>query len=479
MRQTVRGESKVDPRIRQYRAAVERMARGEFDLDWGALGDDPLGKLGQSLRTLAESLARQQRELENLERITEQINAGVVLEDVLEQVFLTFREVIPYNRIGLSLLVEEDGQTMVRARWARTDQPNVTLPVGYQAPLAGSSLQHIVDTGEPRIINDLEAYYRAKPGSESTALILQEGIRASLTCPLIAEGVPVGFIFFSSIYPNTYQPDHIRLFKQIAGQLAVIVEKSNLIDRVLEKHAAIEEQNRLLQSLNDMKNHFLGMAAHDLRNPLTIVMSGSEYLLDEFNGPLTDDQRRMVRLIHASSRRMYALLQDLLDVYRIESGNLELALEDVELASVLNKAVSVHNVLAASKAITVTRGACPPLIVRADAERLDQVLDNLLSNAVKFSPHGSTVTVSADRFNGHARISVHDQGPGIPPDERDRLFTDFGKLSVRPTAGEASTGLGLAICRRIIEAHGGKIGVESEPGEGATFWFTLPLADAA
>ncbi|MCZ7544136.1 MAG: GAF domain-containing protein [Anaerolineae bacterium] len=275
----------VDQRIHRYMSAIERMIGGVFDLDLGPHADDALGDLGRGLEALAGVLAARSRELESLSFITEQLNAGLVLDDTLEQVFYTFRNVIPYNRIGFSLLVEEDGETMVRARWAKTDQPDVALEVGYQAPLAGSSLQHIVDTGEPRILNDLEAYIQEHPDSESTRLMLREGIRSSLTCPLIANGVCIGFMFFSSTEPNAYHQAHVRIFKQIAGELSLIVEKGRLVDRLLAKNAAIEAQNRQLHELNEMKNRFLGMAAHDLRNPLAVALSASQYLLEAGDAP--------------------------------------------------------------------------------------------------------------------------------------------------------------------------------------------------
>ncbi|GAB4459479.1 MAG: hypothetical protein Kow00120_27600 [Anaerolineae bacterium] len=467
----------VDQRIHRYMSAIERMIGGVFDLDLGPHADDALGELGRGLEALAGVLAARSRELESLSFITEQLNAGLVLDDTLEQVYYTFRNVIPYNRIGFSLLVEEEGETLVRARWAKTDQPDVALEVGYQAPLAGSSLQHIVDTGEPRILNNLEAYLQEHPNSESTRLMLREGIRSSLTCPLIANGVCIGFMFFSSIEPNTYHQAHVRIFKQIAGELSLIVEKGRLVDRLLAKNAATEAQNRQLHELNEMKNRFLGMAAHDLRNPLAVALSASQYLLEAGDAPLTDDQRDLAGIIERSTRRMLTLLTDLLDVYRIETGHLELALVEVELEPLLEHAIAMHRLLASNKAITIDGSHIEPLSARADADRISQVIDNLISNAVKYSPAGSTVTVTAQRRGDRACVSVKDQGPGIPQDERRRLFKEFGRLSTRTTGGETSTGLGLAISKRIIEAHSGEIGITNRSGKGSTFWFTLPLAD--
>uniref|UniRef100_UPI002ACE7E51 GAF domain-containing protein n=1 Tax=Chloroflexus sp. TaxID=1904827 RepID=UPI002ACE7E51 len=177
---------------------AEHLRAGDFAIEvpMPSSEDQRLRRLAASLRELAASLARRQREIETLHRITTRINAGLMLDEILEGVYNDFRDVIPYERIGCALL--EDGGNVLRARWARTSLPAIHLKRGYAAPMAGSSLEMILQTGQPRIINDLVQYLRRKPESESTRLIVNEGIRSSLTCPLIANGVPIGFIFFSS-----------------------------------------------------------------------------------------------------------------------------------------------------------------------------------------------------------------------------------------------------------------------------------------
>ena len=469
------GKKPIDARIEAFIEAVDRLSRGEYDVEIDADSDDALGDLGRRLQRLARNLDRRSRELEILERVTRQINAGVVLEDILDQVYSAFHTVIPFNRIGFSLLTEEDGQTRVRAHWAKTDQREILLGLGYEAPLAGSSLQNIVDTGEPRIINDLEAYYQDHPRSEATALMLKEGIRSSLTCPLIAEGKPIGFMFFSSIHPHIYTPHHTAIFKQIANQLALAVEKGRLVSQLMEQASAIEQHNRELLELNEVKNQFLGMAAHDLRNPLGVIMGGADVLADETSGPFTDDQRHVVGIIQRSSRRMYDLLSELLDVHKIEAGKLALTRERVEIVPLLHEAVSVHRLTALRKAVEVSISQADPVLVYANASGVRQVIDNLLTTAVKFSPRASSVTVSVTRRGNQAYIAIADNGPGILPEERNRLFEAFSRASTRPTNGESSVGLGLAISRHIVESHQGEIGVEGGVGAGSTFWFTLPL----
>ena len=462
----------MDQRISQYIQAAQELAQGRFDVVVPVVDGDELGRLGQALRTLAQTLELQYQELRKLDQITSQINAGLLLDDILENVYHSFKDIIPYNRIGFSLI--ENNGTTVRARWATTDQPDVQLKVGYEAPLAGSSLETIIQTGQPRIINDLAAYLEHKPECESTRLIVTEGIRASLTCPLIANGIPVGFMFFSSTQPNVYHTEHVESYRRIADQLSVIVEKGRLVSELALQKEAFETQNRELKVLDDLKNKLLGMAAHDLRNPIGYIQMISEFLLESGGKLSSENWERLLGDLHSQSRHMLDLLNDLLEVSQIESGRLEIRPRSVDLHAFLTDAVQRHGMLAAPKGTTVQLADAPQVTIEADPERLRQVIDNLISNAIKYSPPGSTVSVAAVRKQGDWRISVRDEGPGIKPGERDMLFTEFAKLSARPTGGESSTGLGLAITRRIVEAHGGRIGVDSEPGHGATFWFTLP-----
>jgi signal transduction histidine kinase len=461
-----------DHRITQYIKATEQLKQGQFDLEVPASPLDDVGRLGQALRDLARVLELRYREVQKIEKITAQINAGVLLDDILEIVYRDFRELIPYNRIGLSL-IEDDGQT-VRARWAKTDRPNMTITAGYASPLAGSSLEDIIRTGQPRVLNDLEEYLRQKPESTSTQAILNEGIRSSLTCPLIANGVPIGFIFFSSVAANTYSETHVNTFKHVAEQLSIIVEKGRLVSEIAAQKAAIEQQNEELRHLNGLKDSFLGMAAHDLRTPITVIQLAVGLMLDD-STPMSDAERTpFLRDIKRQSDHMLTLLNDLLDVTEIEAGQLSLDRQSLDLADFLQDVTAWHRKLAAPKGTRIILEDVPAGSAQADPLRLRQVVDNLISNAVKYSPPGSEVRVKAERTSTGWRIHVKDQGPGITSRDRHKLFQDFARLSARPTGDEKSTGLGLAITRRVVAAHGGQIGVDSEPGQGADFWFTLP-----
>jgi len=452
--------SNEDPRIRRYRDAALAMKGGQFQVEVPVEGSDEVAELGRALKDLGAVLERKFEEIRTLVKVTEQINAGLILDEVLNHVFDSFRPIIPYHRIGFALI--DDGGAMVRARWSRSDASDVRISANYEAPLRGSSLEKIIETGRPRILNDLDAYLRQHPTSESTKKIVEEGMRSSLTCPLIANGKPIGFMFFSSMEPNTYRNIHVEIFQQIAGQLAVIVEKGRLYQELLE--------------LNKLKDKFLGIAAHDLRNPIGTVKGYLSILSDGFLGEVAAPQREVMEKMNRACEKMLALIDDLLDVSAIESGRLAIEPEDVDLREYLAEVYESSRLLGKAKSIEVKMELEDGLPeVRFDPKRIDQVINNLITNAIKFSYPGTTVTLRAGRADRELRITVADQGQGIPEDEIGKVFVEFGRTSVRPTGGERSTGLGLAIVKRMVEAHGGRIWVESEVGKGSMFTFALPL----
>jgi signal transduction histidine kinase len=453
-------KTRPDPRILKYREVAVAMRQGQFRVSLPKKGTDDVAKLGTALKDLACSLEKRFAEITTLSSITAHINSGMLLDDVLNYVFESFRPIIPYDRIGFSL-IEENGKT-VRAYWARSDAPDMEITKGYSAPLEGSSLQTIIETGQPRIINDLEAYLHEHPLSDSTQRIVREGIRSSLTCPLIIMGKPIGFLFFSSMQPSTYEKTHQELFIQIATHLSIIVEKSRYLQQLVE--------------LNQLKNKFLGMAAHDLRNPLTVISAYIELFLSDGLGQLTDDQREVLSEMNQASDIMLGLINDLLDVTAIENGSLQLNRQPVKLDELLHAVQTSQRLIAHAKSIEIKLDL--PISLPSpsiDQARIKQVLTNLITNAVKYSFSNTVVILGAKVFDKEVWIWVKDQGQGIPVEEMQRLFKDFSRTSVQPTAGEKSIGLGLAITRRIVEAHGGMIWVDSEIGKGSTFTFSLPI----
>jgi len=243
----------------------------------------------------------------------------------------------------------------------------------------------------------------------------------------------------------------------------------------------LSEQRKLLveqlRQANVAKNRFLGMAAHDLRNPLGSIRGIAEFLREGAVGPLSREQLELIDTIHSASQSMLDMVNELLDVATIEAGELKLSTEVHDLGKLIAKSVSMISREALKKNTHVTFDPPgDPVTLTIDPAKMKQVVDNLLSNAIKYSPPGSTIRafVMHNASNKTCSFAVRDQGPGIPDGERDKLFKDFSRLSSKPTGGEKSTGLGLAICRKIVEAHHGNIAVENLPERGCEFRVTLP-----
>ncbi len=240
----------------------------------------------------------------------------------------------------------------------------------------------------------------------------------------------------------------------------------------------LQKKNVQLDQLNKLKNQFLGMAAHDLRNPIASIIMYSDFVLESDDYSMSDELRKIIEVIKTSSEFMLRLLEELLDVVKIESGKLQLNYEKVHLEDFLKKNIEINALLASKKEIKLVLNIPQPLPeITIDPIKIEQVLNNLISNAIKYSHKKTTVTVSAFSTDQHVLISVRDEGQGIPENELQKVFKPFSQISVKGTAGEKSTGLGLSIVKRIVAGHLGRLWVESELGKGSVFYFTLLLKE--
>ncbi len=262
-------------------------------------------------------------------------------------------------------------------------------------------------------------------------------------------------------------------------QMLELAAKVRSALRIKELQIELEKRNTELQRLNDIKDDFLGMAAHDLRNPLGVISLWTESLLAEALGKFTEEQKRAGEVILKHTDAMLFLINDLLDIAAIESGKVKFEWWTGPVQNVVKEVAESNRVLAEKKGIDLTYHEAPELLVaRYDPRRIEEVLRNLVSNAIKFTPKQGKIRVSLTPAEGFVRVEVADTGCGIAPAEKQKLFQKFQKLSSRPTAGERGTGLGLAIVKKLVELHGGEVGVDSDLGKGSTFWFTLPTTPA-
>lgn len=247
---------------------------------------------------------------------------------------------------------------------------------------------------------------------------------------------------------------------------------SHLLHFIKVTIGELEEQNEKLKALNEQKNNFLGIAAHDLRNPLGVIQGFSELL----QGKIEDKYKPYTLMITNTIGNMVTLLNDLLDISKIESGKLDLRLERIEYVSMVRQNLKMNEFVASAKKIRIVESfEQDQLFVLIDPRKIEQVLNNLIGNAIKYSHPGSTILVNVFKSGLQITTEVMDRGVGIKPTEIDGIFHPFERSSNRPTSNESSHGLGLAIVKKIVEGHGGTVGVSSHWGKGSTFFFTLAL----
>ncbi len=237
----------------------------------------------------------------------------------------------------------------------------------------------------------------------------------------------------------------------------------------------LHKTNAQLKRLNQEKNRFLGMAAHDLRKPINLIISYSEFLIEEAKKLLDADQIGFLNTINASCVFMKSLVDDFLDVSAIEAGRFELDLQPALIHEVLVNSLRLNTLQADKKGIDLqvnSDESLPRSVL--DASKIEQAMTNLVSNAIEHTAPNSHVSISLSCDQQFISFSVKDKGPGMAPEEMDKLFKPFEKTSTKKTAGEKSTGLGMLITRKIIEAHGGEIWIDSRVGEGTTVYFKIP-----
>jgi signal transduction histidine kinase len=289
---------------------------------------------------------------------------------------------------------------------------------------------------------------------------------------------------------KTFDADERAALDQAAPNLAIACERGaahhntrRLAVEVRQTAKRLEQLNADLDGAMKSKDLFLSNISHELRTPLNSIIGFTDLLLTQAElGPaLSGQQRDFLETVARNGRHLLELINELLDLQRIAAGRMELKPEQVELEALLNEATrSVHAQVQKHRHTLVVTPLPPPagLLVRADRGRVRQVLLNLLSNAIKFTPDGGRITVAAGPVNGGSeiRVAVTDTGIGIATEDQPKLFQEFSQLDASASRKYEGTGLGLALSRRLIELHGGKIGVDSEIGKGSTFWFTLPQA---
>ncbi len=290
----------------------------------------------------------------------------------------------------------------------------------------------------------------------------------SYIVPLKSRNDTVGILFL-------YTPETPPCYE---GSQEILLSIAALMGNAI-KHRQYErkiyQQNKKLKSLNALKNKFLGIASHDLRNPIYSILSYSNILAEGSMGALNEKQQQGLSKITHAGEFMQGLLNNLLDISKIESGQISLDKISQDINGLVQCQVEMNQLLANRKNIQLNLEQADLPHLKVDKCAMIQVIDNLIGNAIKFSPENSRILIKTENSHNHFHFSVMDEGPGISAEEKKLAFGEFQTLSSKPTGGEKATGLGLAISKKIVHLHGGQVGLISEPGQGSTFYFDLPL----
>src|SRR5262245_57254240 len=322
----------------------------------------------------------------------------------------------------------------------------------------------LAEVQEPIQMPDILA---APTESRVRGALVRSGYRALLAVPLVRENRLLGGLTILRKATGEFAPEVIELLQTFATQSALAIQNARLFRE-------IEDKSRQLEVASQHKSEFLANMSHELRTPLNATIGFSEVLTDRMFGELNEKQEEYLKDIYASGTHLLSLINDILDLSKIEAGRMELELTEFHLPTALDSALTLVRERAGRRSITLHTNIDNRLgQIQADERKVRQVVLNLLSNAIKFTPEGGRIEVGAVSKDGLVEVSVSDTGVGIAPEDQEKVFEEFRQVGTADKKVEG-TGLGLTLCRKFVELHGGRIWVKSELGVGSIFTFTLP-----
>ena len=428
-----------------------------------ASGDEPYAELKGEVEKLRRELGQALEQQSVMSKILSVFSSSPTdLQPVLDTVAENAARLCEATDAQIFRI--EDGLIRRVAAHGSMPVPPAGLPISRGRPLGRAVLDR-----ETIHVHDLAAELETE-FPESKPWQQMSGARTVLATPLMREGVPIGVILIRRTEVSPFSEKQIALLRTFADQAMIAIENVRLFQE-------IQEKNRQLETASQHKSQFVASVSHELRTPLNAIIGFSDVLLDPSLD--VDEAKRLRFLTHIlnSGKHLLGLINEILDLSKVEAGHLELEKETTAIADLLEAAANTLRPLAAKKFIELhleNNGPIPR--VSMDAARIRQIVLNLVGNAIKFTPEGGRVWLRADASDEILRVEVEDTGPGIAGEDCERIFLEFEQAKIGSAGSKPDgTGLGLALAKKLVEMHGGSIGVESETGKGSRFYFTLPL----
>jgi signal transduction histidine kinase len=466
--------------IRTLQEGAQRIGAGDLDTLITVGTGDELQELAEQFNRmtaqLSESYAGLERKVEErTNELQETLEQQTAISEILRVISSSPGDVKPVLDAVAARATRLCDAAAATIYVLEGDVLRRTAFYGPEGLLGGDTLPYSADTltgrtiaeGKPIHVVDIEQEQKNFPKSWEFAQ--KFGRHTMLSVPLTREGKPFGTMFLRRAEVRPFTEKQIGLSRTFADQAAIAIENVRLFKEIQEKSAQLEIANK-------HKSDFLANMSHELRTPLNAIIGFSEVLIERMFGEMNEKQADYLKDIHESGKHLLSLINDILDLSKIEAGRMDLEVSSFHLPSALSNAMTLVRERAQRHGIALDLQVDKRLAeFNADERKFKQILLNLLSNAVKFTPDGGRVDVTA-KLNGKAvEVAVRDTGIGIAPDDQQKIFSEFVQVGRDYTRKAEGTGLGLALTKRFVELHGGEIRLESAPGKGSTFTFTIPI----
>jgi signal transduction histidine kinase len=421
-------------------------------------------RLFKELDARTRDLSRSVAELRALSEVGQAISSTLDLQAVLSTIVARATELTGTDA-GVVYEYDEQREVFLPRATEHLEAEVVETMLATPVRKGEGATGRLAEVHEPIQLADI---LEAPAESRVRSVLVRAGYRALLAVPLVREDRLIGGLTVIRKATGAFAPEVIELLRTFATQSALAIQNARLFLEIADKSEQLEAASR-------HKSEFLANMSHELRTPLNAIIGFSEVLMQRMFGELNTKQEEYLKDIYESGRHLLSLINDILDLSKIEAGRMELELTEFDLPTAIESAMTLVRERATRRGIALQKtldGRVGP--IRADERKVRQVVLNFLSNAIKFTPEGGRIEVRAVPVDGSVEVSVADTGVGIAPEDQEAVFEEFRQVG-SSAAKQEGTGLGLALCRKFVELHGGTIWVTSAVGAGSTFTFTLPV----